>query len=372
MVVDAATSRSNNSKSLFTTSNSSEELSSNSNLQAQPSSLRMTGFLRKFGKKNKQQNHASTNTSASANNTTRARGGGGGVDIGRRVPLVSDNDDIVTVAVKTEPPQRKRKSADKMSIVISPPPWKSPTVGDMFPNFCGKFTTPADLLDADALEGAVLTEETNEGFSSSSPCSGSNTMIRQSFAPSNSISSYYDYQGDDWGLMIMLPCYDFSSVSISELVVLMSPEMQTELTRRNVKVCCFTVNPCTTNRNWVLQALTDYQNSGRDGVAKVHFPIYCDNRTFDNAVEIGALDEEQTDEYGVPILYRTTTFVRPDKTIAMSMQQPGNIGRDFTSILRQLDQLQDRPSEDGNSGATQLVMSKMIDRRNVEDEFSTK
>ena len=273
--------------------------------------------------------------------------------------------------VIAEPPQRKRKSADKMSIVISCPPWKSPTVGDQFPNFHGKFTTPLDLEDQ-----APGAEDMDRYIEESQSLDNSDIEITQRFLAQPPAINYYDYQGDQWGIIFMLPSYDVSSVSISELVVLMSPEMQTELARRNVKVCCFTVNPCKTNRSWIVQALADYANSGRVGNAKAHFPIFCDNSTFDNAVELGSLDEDQTSDCGVPILYRTTFFIRPDKTIAMTVQQTGNIGRDFVSILRQLDQLQDRgnhrpsSSEDENANAnpTHLIMSKMIDRLTVNDD----
>merc|ERR1712226_45378 len=98
-----------------------------------------------------------------------------------------------------------------------------------------------------------------------------------------------------------------------------------------------------------------------DECTTVDFPIFCDNATFDNAVEMGTLDEEKTSEYDVPILYRSTFIIRPDRTIAMALQQASNVGRDFKCMLEFVESLQKgynaAGSGEGGSSADELVLS---------------
>jgi len=202
-----------------------------------------------------------------------------------------------------EPPMRKRKSVDRQSIVVSCPPWKSPTVGDKMPNFAGMFLRPAG-------EGSSceLVEDRDMDF--------------------------YKCQGDKWGLVLVLPSLDLSRISISELVALAC--LKDEFERRNVQLVCFTVNPCSVNREWMEEA-----KEQSDVAEPIYFPIFCDDVEFyDASVDIGVLDEEQTADYGEPFLARTSFLVSPDKKIAMCSTQLGTVGRDLSCFLREIDQIQ--------------------------------
>lgn len=203
---------------------------------------------------------------------------------------------------------RKRKSADRQSIVVSCPPWKSPTVGDKMPNFAGTFLRPV------------------EGSGGSSSCCCELVEDRD--------MDFFRCLGDRWGLVLVLPSLDLSRISISELVALVC--LKDEFERRNVQLVCFTVNPCSVNREWMEQA-----KEQSDVAEPFYFPIFCDDVEFyDASVDIGVLDEEQTADYGEPFLTRTSFLVSPDKKIAMCSTQLGTVGRDLSCFLREIDQIQ--------------------------------
>lgn len=277
------------------------------------------GFLRKFaggrkGNKKNQKEQASSNTASAATVET-----------------------ISTMASRpcTVEPPRKRKSADRMQIIVSCPPWKPPCVGDVFPNLNGLHT----ISTKD--EGI----RTLPGF------------------------NYYDYLADcndddkvsaSWGIMLVFPGRTFSQVCISELKAL--SKLSAEFRKAKVKVCGFTANPRDTNRAWIEEAESTVNDDDNGECTKIDFPIFCDNSTFDNAVEMGTLDEEKTSEYDVPILYRSTFIIRPDRTIAMTFQQASNVGRDFKCILEFVESLQKGytaagSDEENVSSADELVLS---------------
>lgn len=238
-----------------------------------------------------------------------------------RTAGITCNSSNRSMMIDLEPPPRKRKSADKMSIVVSVPPWKCPTAGDLFQDFQGKFTCPLD-------DGNSLDVEENVLFDK----------------PRN--MSYYEYQGDCWGFVVVLPCYEGSELSIRELKSLLSPKICLEFQKRRVKVCGFTVNPDRTNQNWLNEALeitrkeNESEKESQTSNISMYFSIFSDNSMFDNAVDIGVLNEEETGEQGVPILYRSIFVIRPDKKIAMTMQMGTDVERDFNSILRQIEMIQ--------------------------------
>ena len=112
--------------------------------------------------------------------------------------------------------------------------------------------------------------------------------------------------------------------------------MWIEFERRNVQLVCFTVNPCSANREWMEEA-----KEQSDVAEPFYFPIFCDDVEFyDASVDIGVLDEEQTADYGEPFLTRTSFLVSPDKKIAMCSTQLGTVGRDLSCFLREIDQIQ--------------------------------
>jgi len=180
--------------------------------------------------------------------------------------------------------------------------------------------------------------------------------------------NYYDYLADcngdekvssaSWGIMLVFPGRTFSQVCISELKAL--SKLSAEFRKAKVKVCGFTANPRDTNRAWIEEVESTGDNDDGE-CTTVDFPIFCDNTTFDNAVEMGTLDEEKTSEYDVPILYRSTFIIRPDRTIAMTFQQASNVGRDFKCILEFVESLQKgynaAGSGEGGSSADELVLS---------------
>jgi len=200
-------------------------------------------------------------------------------------------------------------------------------VGDKMPNFAGMFLRPAG-------EGSSceLVEDRDMDF--------------------------YKCQGDKWGLVLVLPSLDLSRISISELVALACLKdgkcgsfgfgvcflwrqlndflILIEFERRNVQLVCFTVNPCSVNREWMEEA-----KEQSDVAEPIYFPIFCDDVEFyDASVDIGVLDEEQTADYGEPFLARTSFLVSPDKKIAMCSTQLGTVGRDLSCFLREIDQIQ--------------------------------
>lgn len=243
---------------------------------------------------------------------------------------------VETVASsKTLEPPRKRKSADRAQIIVSCPPWKPPCVGDIFPNLKGLHTisTKQDGI------------RTLPGF------------------------DYYDYLAaatpdhDDnknnsakkWGIVVVFPGRAVSPVCISELEALSKLSAELKISTSKVKVCGFTANPRETNRSWI-------EEVERSSGCVMNVPLFCDNSTFDNAVEMGTLDEDKTSEYDVPILYRSTFIIRPDRTIAMLLQQASNVGRDFRCILQFVESLQKGsvPScsyNFGGEGGDELVLS---------------
>eukprot|EP00815_Leptocylindrus_aporus_P001496 CAMPEP_0116055788 /NCGR_PEP_ID=MMETSP0322-20121206/3615_1 /TAXON_ID=163516 /ORGANISM="Leptocylindrus danicus var. apora, Strain B651" /LENGTH=291 /DNA_ID=CAMNT_0003539457 /DNA_START=2237 /DNA_END=3112 /DNA_ORIENTATION=- len=269
----------------------------------------MAKLFKKIGagrsSKNSRRGNNTSSTSVTAETTTRSSEGAGrrnNNEVAGRGTARENN------STAGQAPPRKRKSADKQSIIITSPPWKSPGVGDQFPNFSGNFTRQViSDLEADLAETFV----------------GEDNL------------DYYAIQGTEkWGLVLVFPSYDVSTVSISELLVL--SYLREEFESRNVQLCGFTINPCSTNRLWMKQVCekTDQMNAA-------YFPMFCDTLAFDNAVELGVLDEEQTAECGVPILSRSTILISPDKTITLTTSQQPTVGRDFQCILRQIDQAQD-------------------------------
>ena len=136
---------------------------------------------------------------------------------------------------------------------------------------------------------------------------------------------FYDYLGDDWGVLFSHPA-DFTPVCTTELG--MVALLKGEFTRRHTKVIAISVDPLESHRRWV----PDIEDVAR---IKLNYPIIADP---DRVVArlYGMIHPNASGTSTVRSVY----IIGPDKTIKLTLTYPASTGRDFGEILRVLDSLQ--------------------------------
>lgn len=208
-----------------------------------------------------------------------------------------------------------KEGSCRPKIIIHHPPWKVPTINDIFPN----------------LEGQT---QDNPDF------------------------SLYDYKGSSWAMIFTYPT-DFTPVCTTEFVELL--KLKPKFQANNIKIIGFCTDVVDTSSNWlrdveaivngydaVLESSILQTESSAASTAsklsdcaeseiKVDFPIYSDPN-LDVAVELGIVDgqaQDDDDDGGTTIeTARSTYILSPDNRIALISTYPATVGRNWKEILR--------------------------------------
>ncbi|MBP6532206.1 MAG: peroxiredoxin [Bacteroidia bacterium] len=137
--------------------------------------------------------------------------------------------------------------------------------------------------------------------------------------------NFYEYLGDNWGVLFSHPA-DFTPVCTTELgsVAKLKPEFE----KRNVKVIALSVDPVESHLLWI-KDINETQNT------IVDYPIIADpdfaiSKLFD------FVHPNASDKFTV----RSVVIISPDKKVKLMITYPASTGRNFDEILRVIDSLQ--------------------------------
>ncbi len=137
--------------------------------------------------------------------------------------------------------------------------------------------------------------------------------------------NFYEYLGDNWGVLFSHPA-DFTPVCTTELgsVAKLKPEFE----KRNVKVIALSVDPVESHLLWI-KDINETQNT------IVDYPIIADpdfaiSKLFD------FVHPNASDKFTV----RSVVIISPDKKVKLVITYPASTGRNFDEILRVIDSLQ--------------------------------
>lgn len=123
---------------------------------------------------------------------------------------------------------------------------------------------------------------------------------------------------------------DFTPVCTTEIGA--AAKLEPEFSKRNVKLCGFSVNDSTSHKAWIKDIKVA---TGQD----VTFPLFCDPDR-EHALALGILDDTNKDAKGLPLTVRSVYVIKPDRTIALVITYPASSGRNFDELLRAVDTLQ--------------------------------
>ena len=137
--------------------------------------------------------------------------------------------------------------------------------------------------------------------------------------------NFYEYLGDNWGVLFSHPA-DFTPVCTTELgsVAKLKPEFE----KRNVKVIALSVDPVESHL-LLIKDINETQNT------IVDYPIIADpdfaiSKLFD------FVHPNASDKFTV----RSVVIISPDKKVKLMITYPASTGRNFDEILRVIDSLQ--------------------------------
>ncbi len=137
--------------------------------------------------------------------------------------------------------------------------------------------------------------------------------------------NFYDYLGDDWGILFSHPA-DFTPVCTTELGT--AAKFKGEFDKRNVKMLALSVDGSTSHAAWI-KDINEVQHT------TVNFPIIADE------------DRKVSDLYDMihpkandTLTVRSVFIVAPDKTVKLILTYPASTGRNFYELLRVIDSLQ--------------------------------
>jgi alkyl hydroperoxide reductase subunit AhpC len=238
--------------------------------------------------------------------TTDAKKGKSGKGFRKFIRLRGRGDPITVTGDALEEVRGRPK------IIIHHPPWKVPTINDVFPN----------------LEGQT---QDNPEF------------------------NLYDYKGSSWAMIFTYPT-DFTPVCTTEFVELL--KLKPKFQANGIKIVGFCTDAVDTSRNWLrdVEAIVNGYDAvlessvlrtessvastaskvsdGPESEIKVDFPIYSDP-TLDVAVELGIVDgQAQDDDGGAFETARSTYVLTPDNKIALINTYPATVGRNWKETLR--------------------------------------
>jgi len=132
--------------------------------------------------------------------------------------------------------------------------------------------------------------------------------------------NFYEYLGDNWGVLFSHPA-DFTPVCTTELgsVAKLKPEFE----KRNVKVIALSVDPVESHLRWI-DDINETQNT------TVDYPDFAISKLFD------FVHPNASDKFTV----RSVVIISPDKKVKLMITYPASTGRNFDEILRVIDSLQ--------------------------------
>lgn len=136
---------------------------------------------------------------------------------------------------------------------------------------------------------------------------------------------FYDYLGDNWGLLFSHPA-DYTPVCTTELG--RTAQLKDEFAKRNTKVIALSVDDLDSHKGWI-HDINETQNT------TVNFPIIADPDR--KVAELyGMMHPNASDSMTVRSVY----IISPDKKIKLMLTYPASTGRNFDEILRVIDSLQ--------------------------------
>lgn len=136
---------------------------------------------------------------------------------------------------------------------------------------------------------------------------------------------FYDYLGDDWGLLFSHPA-DFTPVCTTELG--RTAALRGEFQKRNVKPLAVSVDALDSHHEWI-KDIEETQN------VQMNFPIIADEDR--RVAELYDMIHPNATE---KTTVRTVFVVGPDRKIKLTLTYPPSTGRNFLEILRVIDSLQ--------------------------------
>ncbi len=137
--------------------------------------------------------------------------------------------------------------------------------------------------------------------------------------------NFYDYLGDDWGVLFSHP-RDFTPVCTTELGAV--ARLKPEFDRRSVKIIGLSVDPSDAHEKW---AADIEETQG----AKLNFPVIADHNK-----KVADLYDMIHPNASDTATVRSVFVIGPDKKIKLSLTYPASTGRNFDEILRVIDSLQ--------------------------------
>ncbi|KAK4880537.1 hypothetical protein RN001_008683 [Aquatica leii] len=144
---------------------------------------------------------------------------------------------------------------------------------------------------------------------------------------------FYDWMENSWCLFLSLHS-NFTSVCTTELSGLI--KTQQEFKKRNVKVITSACNSVDSHNQWIAD-IKSYANLQQ--TYNLPYPIIADDQRH-LAIELGTIESNIMDSYGVCLSSRATFIIDPNKKLRFLSYYPVEIGRNFEEILRVIDALQ--------------------------------
>ena len=136
---------------------------------------------------------------------------------------------------------------------------------------------------------------------------------------------FYEYLGESWGVLFSHPA-DYTPVCTTELG--RTAALETEFSKRNVKVLAVSVDPIDKHGGWV-NDINETQN------VTVNFPLIADpDRIVATLYDMIHPNANET------LTVRSLFVIGPDKKVKLTITYPAATGRNFVEVLRVIDSLQ--------------------------------